>query len=230
MPPWPPEPGYGDLAGARHLSDEQIALIQRWAARGRSGGTAGRASAAARLHGRLAARASRPRPRALARPTRSPPRARTSSATSSFRPPSAARATSARMELRPGDKRVVHHANVLLDRSGSARRRDARDRGPGLRGHGRGAGVGRVRAGQPLPVLEAGHGRAERAGGDGLDDRRADRPRPQPAPPALGEAGGDPPGARPLLHGRRRPPASRCCSSSSTTAPSTSPRGRRTSR
>jgi hypothetical protein len=38
------------------------------------------------------------------------------------------------MELRPGDKRVVHHANVLLDRSGSARRRDARDPGPGFAG------------------------------------------------------------------------------------------------
>ncbi|PYQ46082.1 MAG: hypothetical protein DMF77_02120, partial [Acidobacteria bacterium] len=36
------------------------------------------------------------------------------------------------MELRPGDKRVVHHANVLLDRTGSARRRDAKDPGPGF--------------------------------------------------------------------------------------------------
>src|SRR5215475_2833436 len=34
MPPWPPEPGYGDLVGARRLTDEQIALIQRWAAAG----------------------------------------------------------------------------------------------------------------------------------------------------------------------------------------------------
>ena len=38
MPPWPPAPGYGDLAGARHLSDEQIALIQRWAAQGAPAG------------------------------------------------------------------------------------------------------------------------------------------------------------------------------------------------
>ena len=34
MPPWPPEPGYGDLAGARRLGDDQIALIQRWARAG----------------------------------------------------------------------------------------------------------------------------------------------------------------------------------------------------
>ncbi|HEV7500648.1 MAG TPA: cytochrome c, partial [Vicinamibacteria bacterium] len=34
MPPWPPEPGYGDLAGARRLDDAQIALLQRWATEG----------------------------------------------------------------------------------------------------------------------------------------------------------------------------------------------------
>jgi tetratricopeptide (TPR) repeat protein len=38
------------------------------------------------------------------------------------------------MELRPGDKRVVHHANLLVDRTGSARRQDARDAGPGFAG------------------------------------------------------------------------------------------------
>src|SRR5438105_5554508 len=34
MPPWPPEPGYGDLAGPRRLGDDQVALIQRWARAG----------------------------------------------------------------------------------------------------------------------------------------------------------------------------------------------------
>jgi hypothetical protein len=38
------------------------------------------------------------------------------------------------LELRPGDKRVVHHANVLIDRSGAARHRDAADRGVGFAG------------------------------------------------------------------------------------------------
>jgi len=30
MPPWLPEPGFGDFAGERRLSEEQIALIQAW--------------------------------------------------------------------------------------------------------------------------------------------------------------------------------------------------------
>jgi tetratricopeptide (TPR) repeat protein len=38
------------------------------------------------------------------------------------------------IELRPGDKKVVHHANVLLDNTGAARRRDASDPGVGFAG------------------------------------------------------------------------------------------------
>src|SRR5580765_28927 len=34
MPPWKPEPGFGDFAGARRLSDEEIALFRRWADQG----------------------------------------------------------------------------------------------------------------------------------------------------------------------------------------------------
>jgi tetratricopeptide (TPR) repeat protein/mono/diheme cytochrome c family protein len=34
MPPWKPEPGYGDFADARRLSEAQIDLIQRWTAAG----------------------------------------------------------------------------------------------------------------------------------------------------------------------------------------------------
>ena len=34
MPPWPPEPGYGDLAGERRLGEDQIALLQRWVREG----------------------------------------------------------------------------------------------------------------------------------------------------------------------------------------------------
>src|SRR5690348_7482793 len=30
MPPWKPEPGYGDFDGDRRLSDREIELIQRW--------------------------------------------------------------------------------------------------------------------------------------------------------------------------------------------------------
>src|SRR5207244_12047592 len=30
MPPWKPEPGYGEFAGERRLSDRQVELIQQW--------------------------------------------------------------------------------------------------------------------------------------------------------------------------------------------------------
>ncbi len=34
MPPWKPKPGYGDFRDARRLTDDQIALIQKWAGNG----------------------------------------------------------------------------------------------------------------------------------------------------------------------------------------------------
>ena len=34
MPPWKAEPGYGDFAGERRLTDAQIALIKDWAKAG----------------------------------------------------------------------------------------------------------------------------------------------------------------------------------------------------
>jgi mono/diheme cytochrome c family protein len=40
MPPWKPEPGYGDFAGERRLTDAQIALIANWAKAGAPEGDA----------------------------------------------------------------------------------------------------------------------------------------------------------------------------------------------
>src|SRR5215470_18699522 len=34
MPPWKSEPGFGEFIGQRHLTDEEIALIERWVAGG----------------------------------------------------------------------------------------------------------------------------------------------------------------------------------------------------
>ncbi len=38
MPPWPPEPGYGDFADERRLSADELGIIQQWAAEGASEG------------------------------------------------------------------------------------------------------------------------------------------------------------------------------------------------
>ena len=38
MPPWKSEPGFGEFIGQRHLTDEEIALIERWVANGAAEG------------------------------------------------------------------------------------------------------------------------------------------------------------------------------------------------
>jgi cytochrome c553 len=40
MPPWPPEPGYGDFRDDRRLTDEQIQLIAAWIKQGEAEGAA----------------------------------------------------------------------------------------------------------------------------------------------------------------------------------------------
>jgi hypothetical protein len=34
MPPWKPEPNFGDFAGSRRLSEEEIETFQKWVAEG----------------------------------------------------------------------------------------------------------------------------------------------------------------------------------------------------
>ena len=40
MPPWPPEPGFGEFTGERRLTAAQIQLIQQWIAAGAAEGNA----------------------------------------------------------------------------------------------------------------------------------------------------------------------------------------------
>jgi Tfp pilus assembly protein PilF len=133
MPPWPPEAGHGEFAGERRLSDEQVALIQRWVREGTPEGPAGKRPALPRF-----AEGWQLGPPDLvleaAQPFTVP-----AEGTDVFRnlvvpvPLPGTRYVRA-LEMRPGDKKVVHHANVLLDRTGAARRLDAHDPGPGFGG------------------------------------------------------------------------------------------------
>lgn len=133
MPPWPPEPGHGDFAGARRLTEEQIALLARWVESGTPEGDPA---------------ALPPLPRftegwQLGQPDlvlhMSQPYQLAADGADVFRnfviPVSLKETKYIRaMELRPGDKRVVHHANLIVDRSRLLRRRDGQDGQPGFAG------------------------------------------------------------------------------------------------
>ncbi len=132
MPPWPPEPGYGEFEGTRRLRDEEIALLRRWVESGTPEGALDE-----RLEPRFAEGWQLGPPDLvlkLDRPFTVP--AEGTDVFHNFVLPVGEPGTRyvRAMELRPGDKRVVHHANVLVDRTGSARRQDAREAGPGFGG------------------------------------------------------------------------------------------------
>jgi tetratricopeptide (TPR) repeat protein len=133
MPPWKPEPGYGDFVGARRLSDPQIALIQRWVADGVREGDA--------------AAAPPPPPATSAWRLGEPDLVITMARPYTLRAagddiyrhfvipvPIAARRFVKAWELRPGNPRVVHHATMELDATGTSRHLDDHDPEPGYEG------------------------------------------------------------------------------------------------
>lgn len=133
MPPWKPEPGYGEFQGDRRLSDDQIALIQRWINEGAIEGDA---------------EALPPVPRwtegwQLGEPDlivkMSQPYTLPAEGADVFRNfvipiPIPARRYVRAWEFRPGNIKVVHHATMQLDPTRSSRRLDEQDPEPGYEG------------------------------------------------------------------------------------------------
>jgi Flp pilus assembly protein TadD len=133
MPPWLPEPGFGDFEGERRLRREEIETLRRWADAGAP-------------EGDLRALPPPPAP-PPAWPLGTPDLTLVSDATYVlpaeggdvfhnlvFRAPIRDERWVRAVAIRPGNPRVVHHANVLVDRSGAARARDAAEPGPGFAG------------------------------------------------------------------------------------------------
>jgi tetratricopeptide (TPR) repeat protein len=124
MPPWLPEPGYGHFEGERRLSDAQIRMIQQWVAGGLREGSPADAPAAPRFtegwqlgQPDLIVQASQPFTL----------RADGPDVFWNFVlrvPVSETRYVKA-IEIRPGNPRIVHHANLLVDRTRSSRSREA---------------------------------------------------------------------------------------------------------
>src|SRR6185295_5569344 len=160
MPPWLPADGYGEFAGARRLTDAQIALLQQWADQGApEGDPAGKPSLP-----------ELPRGWQLGQPDLVVQAPRTFTVPASggdlFRnfaipvPLTGTRYVRA-IELRADNPRMLHHASVGVDR-----RRDAGQRGP------------------ECLRLVARQGAVHGAGRSRMDAREGQRPRRADAPAA----------------------------------------------
>jgi Flp pilus assembly protein TadD/mono/diheme cytochrome c family protein len=120
MPPWLPEPGFGTFADSRRLSDEDLGLIKTWVEAGMPEGESTEA----------------PKPPVFSKDWQlgppdlilkvESPMHVPASGTDLFRnfvlpvPITQTKYIRA-MEIKPGAPRVVHHANVLIDRTASLR-------------------------------------------------------------------------------------------------------------
>ena len=133
MPPWPPVEGHGTFKGERRLSPEQIATLARWVDDGVAEGAGADLPAVPVFAGDW--------PLGPPDLVLTPDRAWTLPAEGGdvFRnfvlPVPLTRQRFVRaIEIRPGNARILHHANALPDRSGVGRQRDAADPEPGFAG------------------------------------------------------------------------------------------------
>ncbi len=137
MPPWQPEPGYGEFIGERRLSDEQIEALERWVAQGSVEGDPADLPSVPKwptgwLLGPPDLIVTMPRPYTLAAEAGA-------AGKDVFRtfvlpvPLESMRYVRA-LELRPGNPKVVHHIVGGVDPTPRSRQRDEQDRTPGFDG------------------------------------------------------------------------------------------------
>lgn len=133
MPPWPPEPGYGDFRDNRRLSDEQIQLIAQWIKQGEPEGASSDLPAPPKFS--LGWQMGTPdlilrMPEPFRMPAGGGDVFRNFVIATGLTQTKYVRG----LELRLDNTRVVHHANVVLDRTQSLRKRDGEDGQPGFPG------------------------------------------------------------------------------------------------
>lgn len=133
MPPWKAEPGYGRFHDERRLSDREIAVIRAWVAAGAPEGDAGDLPPAPAFAdgwqlGTPDLVVKMPEPFTV--PAGGP------DVMQMFAIPVTIPEDKmvVGFEFKPGNRKVVHHVICLLDSSGTAKRLDAADPGPGYLG------------------------------------------------------------------------------------------------
>jgi tetratricopeptide (TPR) repeat protein len=132
MPPWKSEPGYGEFVGQRHLTDAEIALIAKWVDDGALEGDARPLPPQTWTEGWQLGKpdlvVSLPAPYQL--------HAEGSDLSRVFVLPVGLDSTRyvKGLEFRPGNPKVVHHANIRVDRTRASRRLDGDDPAPGYDG------------------------------------------------------------------------------------------------
>lgn len=119
MPPWRPEPGYGEFAHERRLTDAQIATLAEWASTGAAEGTGSAPPVPKFPQGWQLGQPDREykMPVAFEVPADGPDRFECFVIPSEL----AADVYFGAAEFRAGNPRVVHHALVMVDTTGRAR-------------------------------------------------------------------------------------------------------------
>ena len=130
MPPWKPEPGFGSFHDERRLSEQEIQKIADWANGGAPKGTP---KTFPRCPGSPRAGSSE-RPTSCSKPLEPfdvPAKGADVYRCFVIPIPIDTNKTVAAFEFRPGNRKVVHHALLYLDNTGSARQLDESEPGPG---------------------------------------------------------------------------------------------------
>ena len=133
MPPWKSEPGYGEFIGHRPLTDAEIGVIQQWLADGAPEGDRRDLPAPPQWTdgwqlGTPDLIVTLPRPYVLQ------PDGSDVSRVFVLPLPVGSMRYVRGLEFRPGNQRVVHHANIRIDRTPASRQLDDQDPAPGYDG------------------------------------------------------------------------------------------------
>lgn len=130
MPPWKLEPGYGEFQHERRLTDKQIAVVRQWANEGAKEGNPADLPPVPKFPDGW--QLGKPdmilkMPKAYTVPAEGKDVSRSFVVSVHLPADKYIRAT----EIRPGDRRVVHHVTLMMDKSGKAKQLEAQQGGPG---------------------------------------------------------------------------------------------------